>query len=491
MNNIMKKLLIIIPIFLIVLIAIIIAILYFSTDLLKSNEELFWKYISQAEDVSKIYINNNISEQENFKQTNSYTANGNIKFVLTQGENSFKQFDVSTNSRHDANTDRTYTDFILKNGELDLFKVSYSNSGDIYGIKCDDVFESYIGIKNSNLTELAKNYGIENIPDSIQINEYINLFDLSDDQKQHIQETYLPIIMKYIDSKQYIKESKNITVNETNYDVNVYSVEISSEVLQSIVIDCLHTLKNDTETLNILSEKLSMLGYNTEYTDTANITTKIDELIEKIQINDNLTISVYENNKNNIRTSLIYGSKVNITYDRLENYSNLSGDVTYQKNNEEINNSEIIDLTTIAESTNITSRFSINKITNENNVTNTIKIIPNIKQQEENIDITISAGNLQNNTVANAYSITLNRIENEKKSATTLTYDNNIVKADTVEEIEELSGSNTAIANNYTKEQFTAFTKTWTNMFLDKLSEKMTTLGLEEISNELKQISIE
>ena len=60
-----------------------------------------------------------------------------------------------------------------------------------------------------------------------------------------------------------------------------------------------------------------------------------------------------------------------------------------------------------------------------------------------------------------------------------------------MEEIEELTVNNTAIANNYTAEQFDIFIKTWANMFIDKLSEKMTTLGLEEISNELNQINVE
>ena len=71
------------------------------------------------------------------------------------------------------------------------------------------------------------------------------------------------------------------------------------------------------------------------------------------------------------------------------------------------------------------------------------------------------------------------------------TYTNTTSKADTVEEIDELSGNNTAIANNYTKEEYTTFVKTWFNIFINKLADKMETLGVEEIANELKKIQFE
>lgn len=491
MNNIKKKMIIIIPILVLVIIAIIITIVYFTTDLLKSNEELFWKYFSQSEDINDILVTDKIIEQEKFKKANSYTSNGNIEFVLTHGEDSYKQFNVSTSARHDSNTNRTYKDAILKNGELELFKVSYINSSDIYGIKCDDVFGSYVGIQNSNLTELASNYGIQNMPSSIEIDEFINLLELNDAQKQHLVDTYLPIITNHINSEQYEKTEESIDINGNNYNANIYRVDLTSDVLYTILVECLNTLKTDTETLMIITSKLSNLGFSTEYTDNANIIAKIDELIENLQIEDNLTISVYENDGNNIRTNIILGEKANVIYDRLENSRNLSIDISYQKSIKGMDSDEVIDLNTLAESSYVTTRIVINRNVNTNNVTNNIQIIPNIQNLEEQIALSLSMGNIQNDSIANSYSISINKKENEKQVTTTINYDNNIAKADTVEEIEELSGSNTAIANNYTKEQFSAFIKRWTNIFVDKLSEEMTTLGLEEISRELDQINLE
>ena len=117
--------------------------------------------------------------------------------------------------------------------------------------------------------------------------------------------------------------------------------------------------------------------------------------------------------------------------------------------------------------------------------------MPDIQNSEENINISLNLSTVQNDNINNSYVIVLNQFQDDKKITTTINYNNNIVKTDTVEEIEELSGSNTAIANNYTKDQFTVFIKNWSNIFIDKLSEKMNTLGLEEITTELNKVNIE
>lgn len=493
MNNSRRsiKIAIPVPIIIIVALAIIIAIIFCVLNSSESNEELFWKYFAQAGDITQVILNDKLNAQENFKKTNSYTSNGNIAVILAQGEVSSKRFNVSTNVRHDANTNRTHADVTLKNGELDVFNVSYVNSNDIYGIKCDEVFGSYVGIQNSNLTALGASYGINNVPDTIDKNEYVNLFEVTDTQKQHITDIYLPIIMQHIDSELYEKTEENIEINGVSYNTNAYKINLTSDNVYAIIIDCINTLKTDTETLMMISDKLSKLGFGTEYTDTANLVQKLDEIVGQLQIQDNLIITVYESNKSNIRTNISFGSKANITYDRIENIINFSADISYQTAKNENVEDEVIDLNTLAQTSSTTTKIIINKNINENTTISNIQIIPDVQNLEENINIQINMGAVQNNSITNSCSVIVNKIKDEKHYTTTITYNNNIAKADLVEEIEELTANNTAIANNYTTEQFTTFIKTWANIFINKLSEKMTTLGLEEISNELKQINIE
>ena len=557
-----KILLIIIPIVIVLIIAAIIAVLYFTTDLFKSNEELFWKYFAQNQDVFDVIKNDKQAEQSQFKTNNSYTSDGNLSLVIAQGENSSKQLNVVTTARHDITTNRTYADATLKNGDIDLFKASYINSGDIYAVSCDEIFQGYVGTENSGLTQLAANFGIENFPDSINVNEYTNLLDITDEEWAHISETYLPVIMNVISEESYTKSSQEIQVNGQTYNANVYGIQITGENLKQLIINGLTTLRGDTQTLVMLSNKLSTLGLGIEYTDTSNLALKIDELIDNMQnvtIGDNLYINVYENNGEVIRTEINLENTINLVYDRISSSSsltidligtmteqeiidesidntnitdanNMSGDVTtYNANNETDNTAtnenvvdnedtivsmentesmnttveenvngnsalegnsiagenngitdssdEVIDLSTTQDTSVSSTRIVITKSNTDNLTTNTIQIIPNTDVSNENITITINMSNVQNDSINNSYEIVANTLNGEQTETSTITYDTSTIRADQVEEIPELTGSNTAIASNYDANTFNTFLSNWVNLFMNALSEKLTVLG--------------
>ena len=556
-----RILLIIIPIVIVLIIAAIIAVLYFTTDLFKSNEELFWKYFAQNQDVFDVIKNDKQAEQSQFKTNNSYTSDGNLSLVIAQGENSSKQLDVVTTARHDVNTSRTYADATLKNGDIDLFKASYINSGDIYAVSCDEIFQGYVGTENSGLTQLAANFGIENFPDSINVNEYTNLLDVTDEEWTHISETYLPVIMNVISEEDYTKSSVEIQVNGQTYNANLYSIQITGENLKQLIINGLTTLRGDTQTLVMLSNKLSTLGLGIEYTDTSNLALKIDELIDNMQnvtIEDNLYINVYENNGEVIRTEINLENTINLVYDRTSSSSsltidligtmteqeiidestdntnitdanNMSGNVaTYNANEtdnaatdenvvdngdtivsmentesmnttveENVNGNsavegnsiagenngitdssdEVIDLSTTQDKSGSSTRIVITKNNTDNLTTNTIEIVPDSNIPNENITITINMSNVQNDSINNSYEIVANTLNGEQTETSTITYDTSTIRADQVEEIPELTGSNTAIASNYDANTFNTFLSNWVNLFMNALSEKLTVLG--------------
>lgn len=468
-----KVILIIVPILIIIIVVAVLAVLYFTTDLFKTNEELFWKYFAQNENVINILANDKSEVQSQFKQSNSYTANGSLSVNVEQGENSFKQLNVETNTRHDAISGRTYADAILKNGDIDLFEVSYINSGDIYAIKCDEVFANYVGIRNSGLQELATNYGVnssETIPDSIDINEYINLLEITEEQKQHIADTYLQVISNNIAEEKYTKAEEDVGINGNLYNANVYRIQLTGEEAKQIMIDCLTTLKTDTETLVLISNKLSTLGFGVEYTDITNLNLRIDELIAQIEqmtMENYLNISVYENDGETIRTVIEIENLINIIYDRTESSETLTLDLVQEEG-------------IINGVSNITSRIIITKDIAENLTTNNIQIIPDINDIDSNISVMYNLSNIQSDSINNSYNITINDSSSNIRTIT-VNYNNNIIRADQVEEITELTNANTAVANNYTPEEFMAFMNNWTNLFSQKFMEKMAIIGFNDI----------
>ena len=60
--------------------------LFFMTDVLKSNEELFIKYFAQNEEIlQKITDFQTIEVYENLKNENKYESNTNIKMIHSEG----------------------------------------------------------------------------------------------------------------------------------------------------------------------------------------------------------------------------------------------------------------------------------------------------------------------------------------------------------------------------------------------------------------------
>ena len=195
-----KKLPIIIIISILVVIlatAIVIAILYNTTDIFKSYDVLFAKYFNQNEELLSILENANYEEQKLFKNTNSYTSSGELLINIQDGTANTQKVKATTASRHDLNTNRTYSEMILKNGESDLIKMSYINSGDVYAIKYEDVLANYIGIRNQDLKTFAKNMGmsdsdVANIPNAIDFASLNSIAQITDDhyKKQYYNQQY-------------------------------------------------------------------------------------------------------------------------------------------------------------------------------------------------------------------------------------------------------------------------------------------------------------
>ena len=561
-----KILMIVIPIAAVVFLGIIFAILFFATDIFKSDEEQFWTYMAQNKDITKILENDKLALQSDFKNTNSYNGTGNLTFSLTQGENSSKTFNVVTTERHDANNGRTYADATLKNGDINLFNVSVikcpnPTTGDVYAVKSTDVVDAYVGFRNAGLKQLAAKYNISTdlVPDTINLDDYTNVLELTDEQKQHIYDTYLPIIQNNIDKDNYAKTNQDVQIDGETYNANVYAAQLTGDQFKQILLDCLNTLKADTETMVLISNKAQTLNMGIEYTDMTNLTMKINNIIDTINnlnlSNNTTTIYVYENYDETIRTVIDIENFVQITYDRLngkqiltidytqgsletiasnitnsanteivggtdntmvnnisdgtnttlensitegntveltddstnttENENQISNDTVYGVNNIEENT--VIDLNTDATTTNQdnqeVTRLVITKTLNDQNTSNNITYIPNINSEStNNVSITYSMSAVANNTINNSYNITMTTSDTSGTNTTSIDYTTNTVSAAQVEEIQELTDSNTVIANNYDANQFTTFMTQWLTAFEQVFSEKMATIGMGDES---------
>lgn len=478
MKNKKLPIIIIISILVVVLAtAIVIAILYNTTDIFKSYDVLFAKYFNQNEELLSILENANYEEQKLFKNTNSYTSSGELLINIQDGTANTQKVKATTASRHDLNTNRTYSEMILKNGESDLIKMSYINSGDVYAIKYEDVLANYIGIRNQDLKTFAKNMGmsdsdVANIPNAIDFASLNSIAQITDDQKQYIKETYLPIIINNIDKNSYTKTSKSqISVDGVDYVTNAYTVTIDANTFKQIIISCLTTLKNDNTTLTIISNKLSSLNPM----DTSMLSQTIDTLIQQLEnteANKNeIKITTYENKGTTIRTMIEISDLSKMTIDKLTQNNSKKVILTIGENESTSSDN------TTEQTNNTTSAVQVilEQITTDSEVLDNITVIPDTSDTSEKITMSTSMGKVLNGTINNTSSVS---IENANQTVDA-SYTQTIQTASQVEEILELKNSNTVIVNNYSKEQLVPFLQSLGNRIKAIVPNKIEQLGID------------
>ncbi len=316
----------IVIIILLIVIAVGGVMLYLFTDLFKSNQTLFLKYIDQTIQGMKYETNDQTKDIIEAQKENPYQIKGTLNFDYDGSENKqaeiLKQIKVELETNANGQEEKTYTKASVLYQNQNLFNLEYANSNNIYALKSDEIVTAFIGVRNENLKVLAQKLGMQdnsNIPDSITPIDYEDLLNISEEEKQHISDTYLPVIVNNIEKSKYSKQSNiPITKEGVEYNTTAYRVDLTSEDIANISVKLLETLKQDSITLNFIATKAKILNLPEEYTQVNNLTKQIDEQIKKIEDSEKspengVSIVVYEEKGQTVLTEIIIKNNVKFT----------------------------------------------------------------------------------------------------------------------------------------------------------------------------------
>ena len=274
------------------------AYLYFGTDLLKTNEQLFFKYLGQIVDSENGFIDSKLTEYTNKKMTGKYEDNGqfSVNIDMTGMDEdvlaTVNDFNITYSGQID-NTARKNEQEISINYSDDVnFPVKYKYANETLGLQTEYVSEKYIGIENSNLKEFAEKLGMtntEDIPDTIDFfaTDSSQAITFTDDEKEQLKNTYQPVLEGRLEGKEFTKSEDGSTTN--------YSVEIANQEIIDIVSALMETLKNDQILLpkleQTLQEYIDMM--NQSSTEEITMQSMIQDIIDQLgesQVQDGTTI---------------------------------------------------------------------------------------------------------------------------------------------------------------------------------------------------------
>jgi len=237
-----KKILISIIIVLIILLICggVFAYIYFATDLLKSDYELFSKNMKIASDsITEFFKDDNMKNYLNKKQTMPYENSGKINAKVESDYSSIDVNLISFTGAVDNANKKVEQKFKINYSDTVSLPVEYVQDGDKYAIGSEEIVTKYLTIENNNLKQFATNLGIDStdIPDKIEISEAQST-------------NYSVIMQRYFETIKDNLTEENF-FKDTSSEQAIYSVKIEGEQLKNLEKQLLNQLKNDEEIIQM------------------------------------------------------------------------------------------------------------------------------------------------------------------------------------------------------------------------------------------------
>lgn len=317
-----RRTIIIVSIVLVIaIIATALALLYLNTDMLKSNQTLFMKYIGKnVENLDKNISDIGNKEINSLLEQNKYTSNTDIKVNYTQDigttsentDNVINQLKINAEGQTDKANGYQYQDIKLLQEGNEVFRVEYIQNDNTYGLRFSDLFKQYILVDNANLKDLYQKMGyseeqVEETPDQINWqSDFLDMFTLTENEKQNLQNKYIGILVEGISKENFSKQlDVTITIDGKSVYTNSYTLTLTKEQLNNIYINILEELKQDEIILGKIENiqnKINNSNLKDEFI--SDIENTIDEINKNNIGQDETKIIVYENQKNTVRTEI-------------------------------------------------------------------------------------------------------------------------------------------------------------------------------------------
>lgn len=303
----------------IILLGITYGIIYSATDLLKSNKEMFYKYITKNQLANIIEVNW-MKRYEEKNNSTPYQNKGKITFKQESSdeENSLNDellsniiIEIEGKADLAQNLQDQTVKLNYKNNEI--LRLDYLRTNDIYGVKINDVIDKYAAIENANLKDFLKRMGYadyEDIPNKIELLSFSEILQLIDNNKEKVKQELIKIIDSEIGPSDYKKIQKvEMKVDETSYITNAYYIQLTDVQISNIQRKLLEFARDDDEILDAII--LLTKGKAKEDEDVYEMKEKIDESIANLKRKEAtneilVTISVYVEKSNLIAIELNY-----------------------------------------------------------------------------------------------------------------------------------------------------------------------------------------
>ena len=425
---------IIVILMIIILLIGIIAYLYFFTDMFKSNKQLFFKYTSQIVQSEDGFIDNQLMQYFQKKNSTSYENSGEMTFEVSipnmeEDLEMANNFNITYTGKENPNNSKSEKEISINYSDSVNILLTYRKTNNITGIQTQYIGSSFVAVKNDE--EIS---GLEDINNLLKLQN----LEFSNEEIQNLKTTYFDNILNVLD------DSKFSTLTEG--DLTGYKLTLTGEEFKNGLVQILNALKTDTNTMYKLNDILQGVGMDILLDEDS-----IDDIIESVndlEISDNIEMTVYATGGSLSRVDI-----------------GMAGNT-----------------------------LTINKVGNDQEVTYTMSL--NTTEQDTSAIFTAKYSGLNSDNVTETYELTLEGMYGETdivEQAENVTSHNKYSLTNNVQfkdgvEIEDLTEENAVILNDQDKEYVTNLMNAIQQRIVEVNQVKMEELGVSEDENPIQYL---
>lgn len=234
---------------LLIIASICLGLYWYFTKETKSSKQLFVQNVSKI-NVNNLLNNNIYRNLLSRLQTQSSQINSSVRFTTDLENEELQDIDVTkfkldVLNSNDVTSKKNYNEAILNYSGNEVFKVNLVTSENEIAIASNEILNQYVGIHFDKINEV---FGVNIDIDYIKELEGLENINITEDELNQYVKKYFEIILNNI-SEEKFSVQENIAIENAIEDVEVtnYSVTLTQEELNNLLIKTLEELKNDDE----------------------------------------------------------------------------------------------------------------------------------------------------------------------------------------------------------------------------------------------------
>lgn len=254
---------------LIVLTVLVGAYWYLTKDTV-SSKQLFVQNVSKL-NVNKLLKNELYTNLIDKMQKESSQMTSSVKFTTDVETEELQdidvtKFDLNISNSNDVTSKKNYSEAILNYSGNEVFKFKSIAQENEAALASDEIMNQYVGI---HLDKTKDVFGIDIDFDRIKELSGAENIELSEEEVNEILKKYFEVVLNNIPEENFSVQQNIAIENATeNVEVTNYSVTLSQEELNSVIVKFLEEIKKDEN----LIEKLIVKGEETEESKEENTT---------------------------------------------------------------------------------------------------------------------------------------------------------------------------------------------------------------------------